>query len=192
MLSTEAMEERHTAVNISQRLREISTEWKIADKVEAIVHDNAANMVLADTLLDEELDWGHVACVGHTLQLSINDSLKEATISKTVSIARKIVGHFNQPLNLVQDVPTRWNSTFLMLDRLVLLSNAVIAVLDGEKDTHIKAEAIRHAVGPSKGSCRSVEASADGHHRPQHGHQPFTLLRLSSGARSSQSASGSA
>ena len=31
MLSTEAMEERHTAVNISQRLREISTEWKIAD-----------------------------------------------------------------------------------------------------------------------------------------------------------------
>ena len=31
VLSTEAMEERHTAVNISQRLREISTEWKIAD-----------------------------------------------------------------------------------------------------------------------------------------------------------------
>ena len=154
VLSTEAMEKRHTAVNISQRLREISTEWKIADKVEAIVHDNAANMVLAATLLDEELDWGHVACVGHTLQLSINDGLKEATISKMVSIARKIVGHFNHSalacsklhaveeqqgrkklLNLVQDVPTRWNSTFLMLDRLVLLSNAVMAVLDGEKDT---------------------------------------------------------
>ena len=95
VLSTGAMEERHTAVNISQRLREISTEWKVADKVEAIVHDNAANMVLAATLLDEELDWGHVACVGHALQLSINDGLKEATISKMVSIARRIVGHLN-------------------------------------------------------------------------------------------------
>ena len=31
VLSTEAMEERHTAVNISQRLREISMEWKSAD-----------------------------------------------------------------------------------------------------------------------------------------------------------------
>ena len=154
MLSTEAMEERHTAVNISQRLREISTDWKVAEKVEAIVHDNAANMVLAATLLDEGLDWSHVVCVGHTLQLSINDGLKEATISKMVSIARKMVGHFNHSalacsklhaveeqqgrkklLNLVQDVPTRWNSTLLMLDRLVLLSNAVMAVLDGEKDT---------------------------------------------------------
>ena len=154
VLSTEAIEERHTAVNISQRMTEISTEWKIADKVEAIVQDNAVNMVLAATLVDERLDWSHVACVGHTLQLSINDGLKEATISKMVRIARKIVGHFNHSalacsklhdveeqqgrkklLNLVQDVPTRWNSTFLMLDRLVLLSNAVTAVLDGEKDT---------------------------------------------------------
>ena len=43
-----------------------SEEWKISEKVVAVVRDNAANMVLASQLLE---NWDDLPCFGHTQSL---------------------------------------------------------------------------------------------------------------------------
>ena len=89
------MDERHTGENIKTRLLELAKVWKIAGKVTGVVHDNASNMTLAMNLLGAESDWDHQACVGDTLQLTVHAGLNESSTAKMLSIARKIVGHFN-------------------------------------------------------------------------------------------------
>ena len=64
VLQTHEMPERHTGLHISERLLRASEEWKISDKVVAVVRDNAANMVLACQLME---DWGDLPCFAHTL-----------------------------------------------------------------------------------------------------------------------------
>ena len=66
-------------------------EWKISDKVVAVVHDNAANMVLASQFLE---DWGDLPCFDHTLQLADKAWLDLPLISCLTAVCRKIVGHF--------------------------------------------------------------------------------------------------
>ena len=125
VLLTREMPERHTGVHILERLMKASVEWKISEKVVAVVRDNAANMVLASQLLE---DWDDLPCFGHTLQLAVKAGLDLAIISRLTAVCRKIVGHFKhsvvamgalqekqQSMNiaqhaLVQDVATRWNS----------------------------------------------------------------------------------
>ena len=68
-----------------------TVEWKISEKVVAVVRDNAANMVLASQLLE---DWDDLPCFGHTLQLAVKAGLDLAIISRLTAMCRKIVGHF--------------------------------------------------------------------------------------------------
>ena len=67
VLQTRERPERHTGMNISERLKAAAGEWNIAnDRLAAVVRDNAANMVLAVDLVGE---WDDLGCFGHTLQL---------------------------------------------------------------------------------------------------------------------------
>ena len=91
VLQTQEMPEHHTDVHISERLLKASVEWKISDKVVAVVRDNAANMVLASQLLE---DWGDLPCFGHTLQLAVKAGLDLPLISRLTAVCRKIVDHF--------------------------------------------------------------------------------------------------
>ena len=129
VLQTSEMPERHTRVNISERLKAAACEWNIAnDRLAAVVHDNAANMVLAVDLVGE---WDDFGCFGHTLQLAVNVGLNLNPLSHLLAAARKFVGHFKHSVTavaslnnkqkainvpehrLIQDVSTRWNSTYL-------------------------------------------------------------------------------
>lgn len=98
------------------------------------MRDNAPNMICA---LRGQYEF--LGCVAHTLQLVIyiNDALfTEERIEKIIKNCRKIIGHFRRSEqasrklkdcqkqcglsthSLLQDIEVRWNSTYLMLQRL--------------------------------------------------------------------------
>lgn len=116
----------------SQKTEAIS-EYQIDNKIHMAIRDNAANIGAAM----RAGNFTSLGCVAHTLQLVINDSIfKDEEITILIKKCRKIVGHFkkskqaNQYLNqfqemcglpkhaLIQDIETRWNSTYLMMARL--------------------------------------------------------------------------
>lgn len=124
----------HSAAAIGGILEDLSNSWSIEkNKIHVIVSDNAYNITKA--IRDSDIQSVH--CFNHTLQLVINDALKsQRVVIDTIAVAKKIVGHFNSSslaydhlrkiqlqLNLPvkrlkQDLPTRWNSTFYLMERL--------------------------------------------------------------------------
>jgi hypothetical protein len=146
VIATHYVEERHTGVNIAGVIRAILDEFGIG-KIVALVTDNAGNMGIAARELESE----QVCCFAHTLQLAIEDGLKLPQIAKTLAAARRVVGHFSHSvlatsallskqdsipaLKLIQDVPTRWNSSFLMMQRLLKLRVPVYSVIFDDEYT---------------------------------------------------------
>ncbi|XP_074537188.1 E3 SUMO-protein ligase ZBED1-like [Halichoeres trimaculatus] len=137
-LATMPLEERHTGANIMTWMEEVLAKFDILPtKIKAVVHDSGSNMVAAMRLLEEKHGWASIRCAGHTLQLIVNTALKETTISRALGAARQLVEHFKrselastklkmkqEQMNvkknaLIQDVSTRWNSTFHMIERLL-------------------------------------------------------------------------
>lgn len=90
VLCTCAMPERHTPVNIAQRLTDTINEWGLM--VFCVIHDNASSMTLAMSLGE---DFNHdLGCTGHTLQLAIKAGLDLVEVAKTTDAARHVVSHF--------------------------------------------------------------------------------------------------
>ncbi|XP_076876762.1 E3 SUMO-protein ligase ZBED1-like [Brachyhypopomus gauderio] len=150
-LTTMPLDERHTATNIADWLEDAATKFHISfEKVKAVVHDNGANVVAAAKILKERHGWASVRCAGHTLNVVVQNTLKNnKTILSCVASARCLVEHFKkselactklkekqqqmgvQQHMLVQDVSTRWNSTLHMLSRLLEQRWPVTAALSG-------------------------------------------------------------
>ena len=152
-VATRPFDTQHSGDNIRTTLKAIADEFQITS-LAGVVTDNATNMVASMSTGELGL---HIRCFAHTLQLAVNDGMKLPAISKATAAARRLVGHFNhsaqatkalkdaqlqqlgaddagketRPLTLVQDVATRWNSTFLMMQRLLQLRVPVYAVIFG-------------------------------------------------------------
>ena len=61
VLSTDASEERHAAVNIANCIREVTDKFGLGSKVVVCVHDNTANVMRAGSM-EEEDGWKNIGC----------------------------------------------------------------------------------------------------------------------------------
>ena len=142
LLECSEFEDRHTAQNISNWVNAVARKFDIHFKIVAIVTDNAANMKSAAAILKLR----HLPCFAHSLNLIVQHAIG-SSIQKTVDEVKQTVMYFKKSsfaqsklaemqtnlkkdkLKLKQDVPTRWNSTFDMLQRFFFNKEAVISSL---------------------------------------------------------------
>ena len=103
----------------------------------------------AEDFLDHELEHDieftplrRIACFSHTLQLVVMTFDKATQLKELLKHAHSIVRKINSSTKaterlvtlsgkkLIKDCPTRWSSTFLMIDRLVEVKDQLKVVLD--------------------------------------------------------------
>ncbi|XP_063216906.1 zinc finger BED domain-containing protein 4-like [Bacillus rossius redtenbacheri] len=125
----------HTALAIQEKLTAAIEEWNFPTNSIPlyVVTDNAKNFTAAIN----KTSWIHTRCFAHTLQLAVQDAKSEHNVADLLAKGRAIVGHYrhsniarerlhalqlklSKPVHeLLPMVPTRWNSEFTMLSRLV-------------------------------------------------------------------------
>ncbi|GBP27349.1 Zinc finger BED domain-containing protein 1 [Eumeta japonica] len=148
-LDTLEMLENHTATNTYNYLVKALNNWNLYEKVIAVVHDNARYIVAAirdNWKSDDDIEMS-VRCSCHSLQCSVETALKECHLKDCLQKVSAIVGHFkhsnkattalenaqkkiNLPIHrLISHSPTRWNSAYEMVERLVEQRDAVESVL---------------------------------------------------------------
>jgi hypothetical protein len=139
LLSIEVLPSPHTAENISNSLLNIFEKWNILDKVFVATTDNGRNIKKAINLIP---NISHVSCAAHTLHLSVTKSLKSipkfvkrvnnlilffSKSPKQSSLLRKAQNQIgmDKTYEILSDVHTRWNSTYLSWNRLKDLRRAI-------------------------------------------------------------------
>ncbi|PLW11606.1 hypothetical protein PCANC_20427 [Puccinia coronata f. sp. avenae] len=153
LISFKELPSPHTGLAIAEQLISTIVEWKIINKVTFITVDNASSNDVAVTCLASVLEscstrtpdmnakYFHVCCLAHIINLIVKDGL--GTLSPAISKIRDSVCYtkslssrkqlFREAIDEANlkdqalpsvDVPTRWNSTFLMLKLAIPYRNA--------------------------------------------------------------------
>lgn len=140
-IECEEFGERHTALNISRQLRKTIEAWNISHKVTVIVSDNAANVVAGI----RETGVRHLPCFAHSLNLVVQKGFSD--IQSVITKVKTIVEYFKRStpalkklhdtqeqmglpmIKLQQDITTRWNSTYDMLERFTNVKDPIISTL---------------------------------------------------------------
>ncbi|XP_071050648.1 zinc finger BED domain-containing protein 4-like [Onthophagus taurus] len=146
ILKCEVMEGRHPDQAISTKTESILEEWGIKhDTVHCVVRGRGSNMIKAMQISG----LNDFNCVIHQIQCCIkNVILSEEWIQEVIEKVKKVSTHFNHslvaqdelqtiqeirmkqsPLSTIQDCPTRWNSTFYMLERFVKIKDSLLLYL---------------------------------------------------------------
>ncbi|KAM9350016.1 E3 SUMO-protein ligase ZBED1 [Symphorus nematophorus] len=157
VLQTRPLYESHTSEYLSEALTEAVTEWKLQRDGSTIpvTTDNAKNMVNA---VNATAGLGpQIGCFAHTVNLAAKNAVSISQVSRLLGKIRKVVTFFHRsttashalktkqgmlelPVHkLIHDVPTRWNTTYDMLERYLEQQAAIYSALM-EKDVkkHLK------------------------------------------------------
>ncbi|XP_066588089.1 zinc finger BED domain-containing protein 4-like [Prorops nasuta] len=142
VLSTSHFPGSHTGEAIAEKCTQLFSDWQIKkDQIHLILADNASNMKKG---LISLCNLPYQPCFIHTLQLIVQDGIKsQRAIADVIAKSKRIVTHFNHSQvaceklqiiqeklglpkkKLIQDVETRWNSTYYLLERLVEQKQAI-------------------------------------------------------------------
>lgn len=138
--------ESHTSKNLAGVLQKIIDEWNLEGKILIIISDNASNIKKA---IRDDLKLKHLGCFAHNLNLICQNAIKPVAV--IIDKVKSIVGFFKRsttatakfseqqkhlqkdPKRLIQEVSTRWNSTYYMLERFHELEDPIrttMALLD--------------------------------------------------------------
>ena len=141
VLAVDSLPGSHTHDVIGNWVLDVLKRYDLLDKVFNVTTDNAEPCVKAVTDIVKK---DHSRCFDHSLQLIVKNALEdhEALIAKT----RGLVGSFHHSpqkagaltamqkalskpeTKLGQDTPTRWQSTWLMIDSVLRSADAIKAV----------------------------------------------------------------
>ncbi|XP_061884642.1 zinc finger BED domain-containing protein 4-like [Entelurus aequoreus] len=133
VLGVQYFPQSHTADNLAQVKRDMMADWAITNEVKCFVTDAAPNMIAST----RQLQIRHSICIAHSLNLLVRKSCDQIpTLASIRHKARHIVTYFRSSttakeklaqvqqqmgrptLKLINEVATRWNSTYEMLSRL--------------------------------------------------------------------------
>ncbi|KAL0151887.1 hypothetical protein M9458_052807 [Cirrhinus mrigala] len=125
-------------------VKKARAEWGIQNEVRCLVTDAAANMIACAS----RLKMHHTNCLAHALNLVVKKAIEQTPGLEDIRVkARKIVAHFKSSTTarekllllqnqmgkpnhkLIQEVDTRWNSTYAMLERLFAQKEPVGAAM---------------------------------------------------------------
>lgn len=133
--------EKHTAIELSNFKKNIAREWKLENKISAVVTDNASNIKAAIRLTN----WRHVPCFAHVLNIGIQNGLLQ--LQPVLKKIKDIVEYFKRSssallklnniqkqtgvevLKLIQECKTRWNSAYYMMSRILKIKEPVLSTL---------------------------------------------------------------
>ncbi|CAI9293329.1 unnamed protein product [Lactuca saligna] len=141
----------HNGVCLTEKISSLISEWGIEKKLFTITLDNASSNDTFVNLLKGHLcnegalrsngDYFHIRCCAHVLNLVVQDGLKaiDEGIVKLRESVKYIKGsqvrkgrfidcvkyvNLNPKKGLQQDVPTRWNATYLMIESAIFYCRA--------------------------------------------------------------------
>jgi hypothetical protein len=84
-----------------------------------MVHDNAANMILASVLSDK---WERFGCSAHTLQMAVNRPFEKSKVTDVITSASRLVSHFRHSSNSTAQLKTQQMKMSLPIKKLMLQS----------------------------------------------------------------------
>uniref|UniRef100_A0A2S2PUX5 Zinc finger BED domain-containing protein 4 n=1 Tax=Sipha flava TaxID=143950 RepID=A0A2S2PUX5_9HEMI len=146
---TGELSKNHISEYLKETLQEVMENWNVDGKVSGITHDNAYNITKAIKKLQEDTNEGcrSMPCAVHKLQLAVNIGLRideciviskkassivsafKHSYKRTTALEFYLINNGKLNLRLIQCCPTRWNSTLHILERLVEVRSAIVALM---------------------------------------------------------------
>ncbi|KAH0766223.1 hypothetical protein KY290_002212 [Solanum tuberosum] len=145
----------HRGEDLGKSISKCLHEWGL-HRIFTVTVDNASSNSVAITELSKQLTkWGtnlmggshlHIRCMAHIVNLIVQDGTKEANVC--IERVRQAVRYIRQSparwkkfqeccenenltkKSLCLDVPTRWNSTYMMLNRVIEYEGAIVEYAD--------------------------------------------------------------
>jgi hypothetical protein len=151
------IEGSHTATLILTKLTDVLQDFNISNKIISLTTDNGSNMLACGRELANELEAGfsnftftHNRCAAHVINLAVKAGMKhlDSSITKLRKFVIKIKNSQllvddlksickiknKQFLMPIQDVDTRWNATYLMLERQISTQDVMEILVNSHID----------------------------------------------------------